>query len=64
LENNQKMEKISRQIIFGTVPDTHRRKPLYKKALGLILGPFGDPFTIHKQTVLAIERFLWVNGAG
>jgi hypothetical protein len=32
----KEMEKISRQIIFETVPDTHRRKPLSKKALGLI----------------------------
>ncbi len=32
----QEMEKISRQIIFGTVPDTQRRKPLSEKALGLI----------------------------
>lgn len=32
----QKMERISRQILFGTVPDTHRRKPLGKKVLGII----------------------------
>ena len=32
----KEMERISRQIIFGTLPDTHRRKPLSKKALGLI----------------------------
>ena len=32
----KEMEKISRQISFGTAPDTHRRKPLSKKALGLI----------------------------
>ncbi len=32
----EKMEKISRQIIFGTVPDTRRRKPLSKRVLGLI----------------------------
>jgi hypothetical protein len=31
-----KMEKLSRQILFGTLPDTHRRKPLPKKVLGLI----------------------------
>ena len=30
------MEKLSRQIIFGTVPDTQRRKRLGKKVLGLI----------------------------
>jgi hypothetical protein len=30
------MEKLSRQILFKTVPDTHRRKPLPKKVLGLI----------------------------
>ena len=30
------MEKLSRQILFGSVPDTHRRKPLPKKVLGVI----------------------------
>jgi len=30
------MEKLSRQILFKTVPDTHRRKSLPKKTLGLI----------------------------
>jgi Family of unknown function (DUF6788) len=32
----RKMEKLSRQILFETLPDTHRRKPLPKKVLGLI----------------------------
>jgi hypothetical protein len=32
----QEMEKISRQILFGTLPDTRRRKRLGKKVLGLI----------------------------
>ncbi len=32
----KEMEKISRQIIFASTPDTHRRKPLSKKVLGLI----------------------------
>ncbi len=32
----RKMEQLSRQILFGTLPDTHRRKPLPKKVLGLI----------------------------
>ena len=32
----QRMEKLSRQILFGTLPDTRRRKSLPKKALGLI----------------------------
>ena len=32
----KEMEKLSRQIIFSTTPDTHRRKPLSKKVLGLI----------------------------
>jgi hypothetical protein len=32
----RQMEKLSRQIIFGTVPDTQRRKRLGKKVLGLI----------------------------
>src|SRR5215831_4022573 len=31
-----KMEKLTRQILFGTLPDTQRRKSLPKKALGLI----------------------------
>jgi hypothetical protein len=30
------MEKLSRQIIFATTPDTQRRKRLNKKVLGLI----------------------------
>ncbi len=32
----QKMETISRQILFGTLPHAHRRKRLGKKVLGLI----------------------------
>jgi hypothetical protein len=32
----KEMEILSRQIIFGTAPDTRRRKPLSKKVLGLI----------------------------
>ena len=31
-----KMEKLSRQILFKTLPDTQRRKPLRKKVIGLI----------------------------
>lgn len=31
-----KMEKLSRQILFQILPDTHRRKLLPKRALGLI----------------------------
>ena len=31
-----KMEKLSCQILFGTLPDTHRRKPLPKAVLGVI----------------------------
>lgn len=31
-----KMEKLTRQILFQTLPDTHRRKSLPKRALGLI----------------------------
>ena len=31
-----KMETLSRRILFGTLPDTHRRKSLPKKALGTI----------------------------
>ena len=32
----QQMERISRQIIFGSTPDTRRRKRLSKKVLGII----------------------------
>ena len=32
----QQMERISRQILFGTMPHTHRRRRLSKKVLGLI----------------------------
>jgi len=31
-----KMEKLSRQILFSTLPDTSRRKPLPKKVLGTL----------------------------
>jgi hypothetical protein len=30
------MERLSRQILFGNLPDTQRRKSLPKKVLGLI----------------------------
>ena len=30
------MEKISRQILFAKLPDTHRRERLNKKVLGLV----------------------------
>jgi hypothetical protein len=30
------MERLSRQILFDTLPDTQRRKPLSKRVLGLI----------------------------
>ena len=30
------MEKLSRRILFQNEPDTHRRKPLRKKVLGLV----------------------------
>lgn len=32
----EEMEKLSHQILFGSLPDTRRRKPLPKKVLGLI----------------------------
>ena len=32
----KEMQKISRQIIFASTPDTRRRKPLSKKVLGII----------------------------
>ena len=31
-----RMQQLTRQFIFGTLPDTRRRKPLSKKVLGLI----------------------------
>lgn len=31
-----RMEKLSRQILFSTLPDTSRRKPLPKKVLGTL----------------------------
>ena len=31
-----KMQKLSREILFKTVPGVHRRKPLSKKVLGII----------------------------
>lgn len=31
----QKMERVSRRIIFASAPDTHRHKRLSKKLLGL-----------------------------
>ncbi|PWU14754.1 MAG: hypothetical protein C5B50_16675 [Verrucomicrobia bacterium] len=43
IENRRRLEKtitqmemLSRQILFKTLPDTHRRKSLSKKDLGLI----------------------------
>jgi len=30
-----RMQHISRQMIFGTLPDTRRRKPVNKRALGI-----------------------------
>ena len=32
----QQMERVSRQIIFASAPDTQRRKRLSRKVLGLI----------------------------
>jgi hypothetical protein len=32
----KEMEKVSRRILFQSLPDTHRRKSLGKKILGLI----------------------------
>ncbi len=32
----KRMERISRQILFETVPDTVRRKPLRKRVLGTV----------------------------
>ncbi len=32
----RQMQKLSRQILFRTVPGVHRRKPLNKNVLGLI----------------------------
>src|SRR3974390_3168336 len=35
-ETIRKMERLSRQILFASLPDTHRRKSFPKKILGLI----------------------------
>jgi hypothetical protein len=32
----REMERLSRQILFAKLPDTHRRKSLKKRSLGLI----------------------------
>jgi hypothetical protein len=32
----QQMERVSRQIIFASTSDTHRHKPLSKRALGTV----------------------------
>jgi len=32
----ERMQKLSRQTLFQTVPGVHRRKPLNKRVLGLI----------------------------
>jgi hypothetical protein len=32
----QQMEKVSRQILFASLPDTRRRKRLAKKVLGVV----------------------------
>jgi virulence-associated protein VapD len=32
----RQMQRLSRQVLFETIPGVHRRKPLNKKALGLI----------------------------
>ena len=31
----KRMEEISRSLIFGTLPDTRRRKPLTKRVMGV-----------------------------
>jgi hypothetical protein len=36
LRTIEEMEKVSRQLLFQTTPDTRRRKPLGKKVLGTI----------------------------
>src|SRR5258707_14041330 len=33
-KTTEQMEKVSRQLLFQTTPDTRRRKPLHKKVLG------------------------------
>ena len=37
-----RMQQLTRQFIFGTLPDTRRRKPLSKKVLELNQAPFGS----------------------
>ena len=34
MEIMKRMEKLSLTVLFKTVPDTHRRKPLTKKVMG------------------------------
>jgi hypothetical protein len=47
----QQMEKVSRQILFASLPDPRRRKRLTKKVLGLIQAPFRiDPFSAAKHS--------------
>ncbi len=36
LKTIEQMEKVSRQVLFNTITDTRRRKPLRKKVLGTI----------------------------
>ena len=35
-ETLRRMEQLSRQILFQTIPGTSRRKPLSKKVMGLV----------------------------
>ena len=35
-ETLRRMEQLSRQILFQTIPGTRRRKPLSKKVMGLV----------------------------
>jgi hypothetical protein len=32
----RRMEQVSRMVLFSTLPDTRRRKPLSRKVMGLI----------------------------
>jgi len=41
-----RMEKLSRQILFSSLPDTHRRKPLPRRVLGTLYAPFGSAHSL------------------
>src|ERR1039457_1929641 len=46
-ETIKEMQKLSRQVLFATVPNPPRRKRLGKRVLGLIYAPFASVLTIY-----------------